>query len=260
MDNQVPLKNSHTLQPMTSVDDEISLTDIVKVLVIHWRWLCGITSTIIAATLIVALMKPDTYNFVSIYQLAKRSWSDFIEPPEALVQKANRVYYPQVSREFTQQYQLTDLPFKVSFQALKDTGLIMISSDARLSEKDKVRAFHKIIVDKIHVSQTEMVEQASRSMRQQILSGQKMLEQVEGNSQSAKTMELLMRVSSLENQLNELQPGAIIETATQSLKPKGISKIVLIIIGCLLAIMFGMFGAFIVELVNRVRFNLSMST
>ncbi|MGI0117340.1 hypothetical protein [Zooshikella sp. RANM57] len=260
MDNQVPLKNSHTLQPISSVDDEISLIDIVKVLVIHWRWLCGIAVAIITATLIVAFVKPDTYNFVSIYQLAKRSWSDFIEPPEAVVQKANRVYLPQVSRKFTEQYQLNDLPFKVSFQVLKDTGLIMISTDAHLSETDKVKEFHKVIVDKIHVSQTEMVDQASRSMKQQLLSGRKMLEQVEGNSQSAKTMELLMAVSSLENQLNELQPGVIIETATQSLKPKGISKVVLIIIGCLLAIMFGMFGAFTVELVNRVRLNLSLAT
>ncbi|WP_027706452.1 hypothetical protein [Zooshikella ganghwensis] len=260
MDNQVPIKNSHALQPLASVDDEISLVDIIKVLVNHWRWLCGITATIIVVTVAVALIKPDAYTFVSIYQLAKRSWSDYIEPPQAVVQKASRVYYPQVSREFTQRYQLQDLPFKVSFQALKDTGLIMISSEARLAGKDKVSEFHKIIVEKIHAAQTEIVEQASRSIKQQLLSTKKTLEQVDGHAPPAKTMELLMKVTTLENQLSELQGGVIIETATQSLQPKGISKMLLITIGCLLAIMFGMFGAFIVELVNRVRLNLSLAT
>lgn len=237
-------------------DDEISLVDLAKIL-IKRRWTLLITAAVIVlVALIFALLREPNYTYTSIYKIAETERGKALESPESLIEQAQNLYWPNVSRAYQAENNLKSMPFKLAVNNPKDTLLILLSSEASEASQAKIEALHQQVIEALQQQQQQAVKTTVERLQRQTETTQKLLDQAE-QSDSDKAADMIAsyteRLFALEDRKQSLQEGQVLQVAAVGERAKGIGKSLILALGIVLGGIFGIMAAFFAEFAARVR-------
>lgn len=237
-------------------DDEISLVDLAKILIKRWKIMVLTFIVIAGGALAYAMTLPRVYQYVTIYNAAEQSPNTPLESLNTLVAKANNLYLGPLTREMLAEQGWQMLPFDVSVENPDDTLLITLSSDATPDLVDQVRALHESVLQRLEQGQAGLVERRQEVIERQLASTERSLEALE-DSTSPAAGELIatytQRITNLETQLIDLQPGDVSQLAVQSVLPTGTSRSLIVALGLVIGSMLALMAAFMSHFISLVR-------
>lgn len=244
-------------------DDEISLVDLAKILIRRRWWLIGTAGVIVLLALVFALLNrsDEVHQYTTVYQLAEIEPGEPINSAESIIQQIQSLYLPRYSREYQKDNNVSGLPFGLTMENPSGTTLITIRSNASEETKDQIAKLHQAIIDKVFENQQAILDRRKEQLEQSIKRVSDLIERVE-NSESEATFELASRYADrmidLEDELNNLTEGELLEIAAQGERQYGtVSGKLILVLGVFLGIIAGIIMAFFAEFVVRVRESIS---
>lgn len=251
-------------------DDEISLIDLAKVLVLRWKLMAVIFSITVLGAFLYALMMERTYEYVSLYQVAEQEPINTdtsngiergaLEKPRTVLAKVDNIYLDEVTRELRSSKDLERLPFEVSVSNPGDTLLIRLSSETYEKNVALVHAMHTKLLEQIMSGQQHQLERRRTGIERQLESARRALEAAHDSTDATAgdvMTSYINRVAELEDRLTLLREGQIVKTAVQSLKPKGTGRAFILMMAVLLGAISAIICAFFMQFVVAVRESLS---
>ncbi|WP_280551821.1 Wzz/FepE/Etk N-terminal domain-containing protein [Halomonas sp. 25-S5] len=248
-------------QQRHAADDEISLVDLVKILIKRWKLMAATFVVIVLGALVYVLMMERSYDYVSLYQVAEQAPTEGrerggLEPPVTVVAKTNNLYLGSVTRQFLQNESMESLPFDTSVGNPEDTFLVKLTSQATEENAPLVESFHAQVLKRIEQDQQVLLERRRKSLTGQLESAERSLELAK-DSTSPSAAELVasysQRVADIQDRLEQLQEGQTVQTAVQSLKPSGTSRSLVMALAIVLGGMVALMMAFISQFAVAVR-------
>ncbi|WP_375057337.1 Wzz/FepE/Etk N-terminal domain-containing protein [Zobellella sp. DQSA1] len=241
-------------------DESISFVDLAKILVKRWKVMVSVFFLVILLSLIAVMMMPKKYEYTTVYSLAEVDIQTPLESPSALLTKVNSIYLiPQV-RTLRQQHNLESLPFDIKVIAPKDTGIILLISEAKEADEGLVNQLHQGLVDALEKEQRILFMRRKSSFENQLLSV-KALQERAMESSAVNASELIIsyasQIATLEMQMNNMKEGEAAEQAVQSLETKGIGKRVIMMAIAAFAIVFSVLVVFLIEFFSKVRLSIA---
>ncbi|MEC9483935.1 MAG: Wzz/FepE/Etk N-terminal domain-containing protein [Halomonas sp.] len=236
-------------------DDEITLVDLVMILVKRWKAMAVIFSLVVLAALAYVLLVPRVYSYSSIYNVAEQGPGQPLESPQALVAKVRNLYVGPVTRELLAETGLEALPFDVGIENPAETLLITLVSEAKETNQELVATLHKGILERLQAAQEEFEEDRTESLERQLESARETLEAArQSNSLSAAEVvaSIMGRIAGLEASLEELRQGEVGQVAIQSLEPTGTSRTLVLVLASVLGGVLAILGAFFMQFASLV--------
>ncbi|ART78817.1 Wzz/FepE/Etk N-terminal domain-containing protein [Oceanisphaera avium] len=236
-------------------DDEISLVDLASTLVKRWRLMALVFIAIVLAGFAYALTLPQQYDYVTIYSSARLNADTPLESAESLQSKINAIYLPEQIRALQNEKQLENLPFSVQVSSPKDTQLITLTSKAQPEDKELVATLHHAIALQLKAEQDEQSEQRIILLQQRLEAAKQQLEFVLANNSNKSgeiAASLMIDASEIESKISDFIPGKIVTETSQSLKPKGTSKSLIMALALVLGCMLAVISVFIREFSSQV--------
>lgn len=238
---------------------EITLVDLVKILVKKKLLVISIFTVLILVTLSFALLMPRNYQYTSIYQSAETASGTAIESLQSLTAKANNVYLESLVLEYLGETKLETMPFEININVPKDTILLRLSTQTQVEQAEEVASFHKRLLDRVFADQYEVLEKRRDILEAQLESLQQSIESL-SNSNNPMTAELIARYSMQANEIRtnlaNLIPGTIVHIASKSIEPVGPGRFFILIVGGLLSFLLAIGAAFLASFIQLVRTSL----
>ncbi|UYV18075.1 hypothetical protein K1Y77_11315 [Halomonas qaidamensis] len=238
---------------------EITLVDLIKILVKKKVLVISIFILAILATLSYALIMPRSYQYTSVYQSAETAPNIAIESMQSLIAKTNNVYLDSLVVEYLDGHELTSMPFEIKVNAPKDTILLRLATQAEVGLADEIASFHKQLLDRVSTDQHEKIEKHRGILEAQLENIQQSIESL-SNSNNPMTAELIARYSIQANEIRtnlaNLIPGSIVHIASKSIEPVGPGKFFILIVGGLLSTLLAIGAAFLLSFIQLVRTSL----
>ncbi|SFH70256.1 Wzz/FepE/Etk N-terminal domain-containing protein [Modicisalibacter xianhensis] len=226
-----------------SSSDEISLVDLVVLLVRRWKLMLAVFAMTLLAAIAVALMWPTTYTYTSLYAIAETQDDEGkakpLEAANALLARLRLQIQPSEVRQLLADKRWHQLPFDLSFSQPQGTGLIALTTQAQESQQEAVEQLHRELLDALAHTQQTLVERTERSLTYRLEALRSAIQQVgvvDGNLTAA--------VSRLEAQLTALQAGEVSQLAVRSLEPQGVSAWLVVVAGVLAGLVLAIVAAF----------------
>ncbi|MDY7116698.1 Wzz/FepE/Etk N-terminal domain-containing protein [Halomonas sp. SSL-5] len=247
--------------PYSSNDDEISLVDLAKMLIRRWKLMAVTFLIIVGIALGYALMMERTYDYVSLYRVAEQAPSSSneqgnLESPAAIVAKTNNLYAGVVTRRILEEKGLAGLPFQLQVSALEDTSLVRFVTESSEKNAALVEEMHSRVLERAAEDQQALLESRKATLQRQLENAQRALETAQ-ESTSPSAAELVAnyatRVAEIEDQLAQLHPGELVQTAVRSLTPTGTSRSLVMALALVLAGMLAVMMAFFSHFAVAVR-------
>ncbi|MBE0506134.1 MAG: lipopolysaccharide biosynthesis protein [Marinospirillum sp.] len=237
-------------------DDEISLVDLAKIL-IKRRWTLLVTATVVVImALVFALLREPNYTYTSIYKIAEIERGEALEAVQSLIEQAQNLYWPNVSRAYQIDNNLKSMPFKLAVNNPKDTLLILLSSEASEISQAKIEDLHQQVIEALQQQQQQAVKTTVERLQRQTETTQKLLDQA-AQSESEKATDMIAgyteRLFALEDRLQSLQPGQVLQVAAAGERAKSVGKSLILALGIVLGGILGIMAAFFAEFAARVR-------
>lgn len=237
-------------------NQEMTLSDVATILLRRRLWFFVFFGVTVIVALCYALLKEESYSYSSVYQLAELKPGEGLESPDTSVEKVQQIYLPSQKQAFETHLGVNELPFSVSVRSPEKTTLLLMSSVASKSQSENVKALHNKLLGSLSGSQEELYEARLNSYQNQ-------LEMAENNYNELKdkdtrnAAELAIRyldmISNYEARINDLKKGEIAKLSMRDSEATGPGKFLIIIGGCVIGVMLGVFFALFSEVVARVR-------
>lgn len=240
----------------------MSIGDVLALLVARRRlvMLCFIVPVILATA--YAVLRDDTYEFRSVYQLAegylKESEAEVapLETGESVISKSKSLFLPQAVRSAAKDSASALSNLDVELTAPEDTKIITLTT-VDVSEKQKgIARLHNALLKLIASSQAETLQGIESRVKSRLASAKANYESLK-NSESRNAAELATRYIELmadyDNRLVALKDGKILSVAEPSSKPVGMSSIMWILAGVMLGCVFALLGPLLVEAMALVQ-------
>ncbi|MDR9469428.1 Wzz/FepE/Etk N-terminal domain-containing protein [Marinospirillum sp.] len=237
-------------------DDEISLIDLAKILIKRRWWVMGVGGIVILLALVFALIKPDSYQLVTVYQMAEKEPGDSLRPASQLIEQAQSLYWPEVRRNYLQNNNLESMPFELEITNPEKTVLITLVTKASKKEQPEVVQLHSKVLDRLKAYDHKMLESYREQQERQKTNVENLLE-LASSSSAEKATELVAsytdRLFNIEDSLARLSAPEIVQTALATEKSNTLSSKLILALGVVLGGIMGVMAAFIVEFAARVR-------
>ena len=246
-------------------DDEISLVDLAKTLIKRRWWVIGTGFVVIALALVYALANRTgpAYSYISIYELAKKTPEENLETTSSVLEKINSMHWPSYRRDYMQANNLTstgELPFTFALNNPKDTNLIIFTTIALEENKELSKQLHQNLLEKVMADQNTVFHYEKNKLTKQIAATKQQLDQLKNTSGSKQQQEQIIanqtqRLFELEDKLNDLQEGKLIQLSAQDerAKLKKLSGSLVLALGIVLGGILGIMAAFFAEFAAQVR-------
>lgn len=253
-------------------DDEISLVDLAKTLIKRRWWFLGVSFLVVALALVYALANRTgpAYNYISIYELAKKTPEENLETTSSVLEKINSMHWPSYRRDYMQANNLTstgELPFTFALNNPKDTNLIIFTTIALEENKELSKQLHQNLLEKVMADQNTVFHYEKNKLTKQIAATKQQLDQLKNTSGSKQQQEQIIanqtqRLFELEDKLNDLQEGKLIQLSAQDerAKLKKLSGSLVLALGIVLGGLLGVMAAFFAEFAAQVRKSLQEET
>lgn len=246
--------------PPQNDDDEISLVELAGMLVRRWKLMAAVFLVVVLGGLAYALSMPHSYQYTTLYEVAKQGSNSTLEAPQAVVAKINSLYLGPVTRELIADSQRETLPFDMQASSVEDTYLVRLASETTADNSALVEQAHTMVVKRARQSQQQLLEQRRRSLEQQLASAESALASVKGST-GDNAGELIAtyssRVADIQLQISQLTEGQTNQTAVQSLQPVGTSRTLIMALAILLGGMLAVLAVFGAAFTGSVRQSLA---
>lgn len=247
-------------------DDEISLVDVAKILIYRRWWLIGTSGLIVVLALAFALLARGApeYQYTSIYQQAETEPGESITSSASVIQQLESLDWPNYQRRYKDENSVDVLPFGLEINNPNHTTLITLNSTATEENRGQVVNMHETLLENAARRQQAALERRQSQLERSIERVSMLLERVENaNSDSSVVMaaNYSERMFELENELENLTEGEVIEYAAQgSRQSTTFSGKVILALGLILGGIAGIIAAFTVEFIVKVRESLEIDT
>ncbi|ATJ82656.1 Wzz/FepE/Etk N-terminal domain-containing protein [Halomonas beimenensis] len=243
-------------------DDEISLVDLTKILIVRWQLMATVFIVVVLAALAYALWLPRSYEYVSLYQVAEQPangddlYSTALETPQSVLAKIDNLYLGPATRELLASADLNGLPFQVSLSHPEGTLLVRLSTVTPPENTSLVESLHGELLRRIESDQNDRIEQRRSVLEQQLDSIEVALgtvQQSDSGSASELVASYTTRAADLQSQLSQLREARIEQVAVQSLATTGTSRSLIMALALVLGGMLAVISAFFMHFVGQVR-------
>lgn len=244
-----------------TADDEISLIEIAKILIIRWKLMSFIFLIVVGSALVYALLLDRPYEYVSTYKVAEQAPLSGnsqvgLESPNTIVAKINNLYLGPVVREVLNDFDLEALPLDTRVSTPRDTLLVHLMSVANQSNSELVEVVHKQLFHRVQADQAELLQRRQNVLEAQLVSAKNSLE-LASESTSPTSAELVAtystRVSDIEDQLAQLREGEVIQMSVRSLEQVGTSRSLIMVGAMAFGLIIAILAAFISHFISLVR-------
>lgn len=222
---------------------------------------------VVVAGLVYALTRPQTYEYVTLYQVAQKaeitddgvSGQEPVQAPDGVVAKVKNLYLGPVTRELLQEHK-AGLPFSVTPSSVPDTELVKLVSQATKDNSALVEKAHEMVAERILDEQNKGVERRQNSQEDTLASTREAidtLKDAKGSDANSNANEVIAaytkQLTGIQQKLDQLQKGELAQVAVQSLKTVGTSRTLIMALTLLLGGMLAVMAAFFAAFVGSVR-------
>jgi uncharacterized protein involved in exopolysaccharide biosynthesis len=216
---------------------------------------------VVLGALAYALMMERTYEYVSIYQVAEQAPTDnredgALETTSTVVAKTSNLYLGSVIRQIMDDEEIESFPFEASVSNPENTLLVKLASQATEANGPVIEPLHAQVLERIEKGQQAHLESRREALKRQIESAERSLELAK-ESTSPSAAELVasysQRVADIQDRLEQLQEGQVVQTAVKSLEPKGTSRSLIMALALVLGGMLALMSAFFAQFLAAVR-------
>lgn len=234
-------------------DDEISLVDLAAVLVRRRRYFYTVFVLIFGFGLAWALLAPSQYQYVSLFQTAQLSSSEYLEPPATTIAVIKSQWLPDAKANYHEKHGSL-LGVNVTLTNPEGTGLIRFESEATSDAKNAVASLHQLLVDNVQESLQAKIKQKKTSLKQNLEATHRVIEQLMTSDNGGNALAAAYdRQISLQGKLDSLTGTSNLTIARESSEPTGPKRVLIAALSILLALMAGVFSVFMAEFFGRVR-------
>lgn len=238
--------------------DEISLTDLAVTFVRRRRIFYIVFCVIAIAGLSFALLKDNSYQYVTLIQGATKASGDQLETPASMIANLEGQWLPDIRSEYQANH--GKLPFKVSVENPENTQLIKIVSKAEEPTAGTVKAIHQALIAAVTKEQEARLELYKKRLKGQIAAVDQVISSLKADDTSGQALASAVdRKLTLETELNGLQPLSTLMVAQRSPDPVGPRRLLIAVLSVLVGVLAGIFSTFLMEFIATVRTRLSSS-
>ena len=240
-----------------SADDEISLVDLVMVLVRRKRMIAVVTTFIILLGVIAALLVPKSYTFATSIEIGSQIIGGAIKPfesPETLLAKMQHVFIPQVLNEQRQTNPEDKKNYKITTSIPKSSVIIVLEIKGTEDKADLLKSLLQSITQKATLDHSRIYDSVRKNIAsrlKQATSVLQMLKKSNDNETEIATQQNLIEVYS--SQLANLRETREILPPMKSIEPTGTSRKLIVIISAFAGVFLGVFSAFFAEFVAKIK-------
>lgn len=281
-----PPAGNYTDHLLRTTGEEISLYEIGLILSRRWRLISTLFVVISLAAAAIAMVLPKRYMFTSMFEIGQVAGTRLLESPEVVRMRLDKSIIPRVRREMYGADVSASAQFKVDIIA--GQGIVTVSSTAPLRDQKKVQAAHSAILDALTAFHTLRFEQEINALLLPLQNSVPALMEQEQDLQqqiariiqpSGENVEkppeqvflLALRLTDLRQELAQLRTRLadrkrelesirlasrdtrVVEVASQSARPLGPGRGVIVALGCMLGLMAGVIAAFAVDFFGNAR-------
>ncbi len=235
--------------------DEISVADVLYIIIKRLRWAVASFFLPIFAMIIILTVSTEKTEYQSIYQLAEKSTGEALERPSLVIEKLKRIYYPQAQFELANEGVMQIGEISTELASPRDTLLITIVSQASEQQSEKVRLLHEHMINAINESQRELFERFERRVRARLESAQESLGALrseEANYSGELAAQYVDQISKYEDRLLSLQNGRLILLNSKSADEKSMNSIFLLLVSVVMGIVLAISVPLVIEGLHRV--------
>lgn len=235
--------------------DEISLVDLVKVVLRRRRAFFVTFLVILLAGIVVVVIKPKTYTYTSIYALANTGVGGKpLQEPAAALATVKSVYLPEQVGRYAKASNKDSPPFKVTVSNPGSTNLIVLQSRASVANSAAVKSLQHAVLKQLQSDDAQRVAQMKKELMAQIDSLNAQLDVLKGHSGNSMAIaSALQNKNAAQQQLSSLTPGQLVALAKRGIEPAGIGRALIVGIAFVIGIMMALFGVFVAELAAAVK-------
>ncbi|MEJ2643987.1 MAG: hypothetical protein P8180_03485 [Gammaproteobacteria bacterium] len=234
---------------------EVTLVDLIKAVLRRRKVFVVTFAVILSAGVVVALLKPSTYTFTSIYALANTGVGGKpLQEPAAALATVKSVYLPEQVEGYLKTRGLSSLPFRVTAVNPASTALIELQSRSSISHQEAVSTVQNAVLNQLESDDARRVAQKKAELHSQLSSLKAqlaVLKQGPGNSMAIASA--LQNKSEAEQQLSTLTPGRVVALAKRSVGSTSTAPSVIVAMAFLVGIITALFGVFVAELAAAVK-------
>ncbi|VAW57454.1 hypothetical protein MNBD_GAMMA07-973 [hydrothermal vent metagenome] len=240
-----------------SADDEISLIDLVLVLVKRVKLISAIIIIFILFAFISTQLVTKQYTYSTSLEIGNQMINGAIksfESPQTLLAKLQHSFIPQVLNEQYKTNPSSDKQYKIEANIPKGSAIIVLEIKGPAEQRDVMtglllKTFKKVRLD--HGRIYNSVKQLLSANLKQAKAELTLLKTDTNNVTEITTKQNL--IESYSSRLASLRNTREISPPMQSLSPKGVGKALIFIITVLAGIFIAIFAAFFAEFVTKVR-------
>lgn len=240
-------------QENITYQNEISLVDLATIFV-RRVWLFFVLFALFAVGGVVfALVLPDQYGYVSLYQIAEEETGEPVEKAESSIAVLQSQKLPELEIAYKAEHG-KKLPFSVRFQNSEDTNLIRISTEAVQENGADVTAIHQELLNFLLNRHGAMIDQASRKLEARIASVGRTLEALqEAPDAGAAVAEVMKSKVELEGELAALSPGRVLVVGRESVESVAPNRKLMVILAVVVGFIFALISVYFAEFASLVK-------
>jgi LPS O-antigen subunit length determinant protein (WzzB/FepE family) len=258
MPNQAPTGDYQSRQ---YPEDEISLVDIVLVLYRHKWLMLGSLLVCVVAAATYSLGKPRTYEYVTALSIGVADDKMPIESPEMVKSRLEYIYIPMVQRAIAAERNVEPdrVAYNVDISLPKNTGFVVISTKSPESDAAEAKKMLNNLVTMVIEAHSKAIEQRTIMLKQQIADIERRLAlhasmvAADENIAFQKMSGMEDELAALKNRLLQIRDSSQQFEPTRSVKSVGTSKVLIVLLGGLVGLFLGVFGALIAEFSVKFR-------
>jgi hypothetical protein len=259
-------------------EDEISLVDLAKIVVLRRKIFYTVFSIVFVLTLALTIRTftgERTANYVSIYKPASLGMDRMLEPVDAIVEIASSYYLEQALQKVSKEEAVYSDDVGLKVENPKGTQLVFIRSKVGPKKFPVVTEVHKQILETLLSEQSIKLDKHRKQIQEVIESTKLSKEKLEKEKNAllakdgGKTDTILAgfiaeinakdtRITEYERELKTLLEGQIVQIAQKQVSKRegsGASKV--LAIGLVLALIMGFVSVFISEFIKQVKQSLN---
>lgn len=232
---------------------EISLVDLATIFVRRIWVFVVVFAIFLLAGIAVALLQPEQYAYVSLYQIAEKATEEPVETPERVMAVLQSHELPLLETTYKSE-RGERLPFSVGFSNPEGTSLIRISSEAERGIASEVKAIHSGLIERLRQKDDRLIGSIRSGLENRIASVSTTLESLSKAPEAGQAVaEAIRQKVELEGILDTLRPGESVVVARESVEKVAPNRKLIAILTVVMGFAAAFIAVYFAEFVSLVR-------
>ncbi len=162
--SSIPKISDVNVTPAVARDDEISLLDLLRILVEQKRTILAVFMAFVLLGLVFALLKPEKYRYTTTIEIGtvmEDGKTLLIDRPATLLAKINEAYIPYVLEQFSKK---SDADFKITARIPGNSEVVVLESKAPEYKGADLVELHKKVVEYVKRNHQRVFEIVKKEM------------------------------------------------------------------------------------------------